>query len=129
MKAIQIQNINEEFYDTAEYAVMIDGRWYKVTCVDEPILDGTHANSDNIYKWDNIGSHYSFTIEAFEGPEIDLPDHVTDFLKRFQENGERAASLRKPRDNSQSLLDRYPGYTWGWKKIERMPRFRNFRRR
>ena len=117
MKGIQTQNLSEEFSTETQYVVQIDGRWHKVICVEEPILDGRHACSQNVHKWDNLGQAYRFKIEPCESPEQELPKQVEEFLKRFKETGDRSAILKEPReDEYRPQLDRYPGHTWGWEK-------------
>ena len=116
MKAIQTQRLEDEFNTKTEYMVEIDGKWHKVTCAEGPVLDGTHACSDNVYKWDMLGQAYRFKIEPCEGPEQELPKQVAEFLTRFKESGETSALLKEPREDGYYELDRYPGHVWGWAK-------------
>ena len=114
MKGIQIQSLFEEFRTETQHVVQIDGGWYKVTCIETPILDGRHACSSNIYKWDMLGKSYCFKIEPCEQPEQELPKQVEEFLGRFKENGKDSAILNVPREDNHFQLDLYPGHTWGW---------------
>ena len=119
MKGIQTsKDSSNEFRTKTEYVVQIDGKWHKVTWVDSNILDGRHACSDNIYKWDLLGQAHCFKIEPCEGPEQELPKQVEEFLKRFKENGESSVVLKEPREDNYYPLDQYPGHVWGWGKVE-----------
>ncbi len=117
MKAIQIEQRSEESGTETQYVVQIDGKWHKVICVETSILDSRYAQSDNVYKWDNLGQLFRFSVEPCESPEQELPKQVEEFLKRCKETGDRSAVLKEPREGEhRPQLDRYPGHTWGWEK-------------
>lgn len=113
MKGIKVQDAprEERFESTeTEYLVQIDGQWYKVTHIEQPILDGRHACSSNIHKWDHIGNNHEFSIESAQEPEEELPDKVNEFIRRFQETGKNRENLSEPSGN----VSNYPGHEWGW---------------
>lgn len=113
MNGIQTQEVFEGPNDTylREYKVKLDGKWFKVTWTECPVLDGRFACSSNIHKWDRVGMSNEFKIEPTEDPERELPGVVQQFLHRHKETGKSTGLLMVPDEN----LDReYPGHKWGW---------------
>ena len=81
------------FATETEYKTLIEGKWYKVTCVESELRDRGNADSDNLEKWDVVGTQSRFKIVPTENPEQDLPKDVVDFIRHFCVTGEGEAIL------------------------------------
>ncbi|PIQ68983.1 MAG: hypothetical protein COV91_01135 [Candidatus Taylorbacteria bacterium CG11_big_fil_rev_8_21_14_0_20_46_11] len=113
MNGIQTQEVFEGTNDSSvcEFKVKLEGKWFKVTWTERPVLDGRFAHSSNVHKWDCIGTDHEFKIEPTEGPEKELPSEVQRFVERYQETGKSEGIFMEIR---QDLERSYPGHKWGW---------------
>lgn len=114
MKGIKTQEIHEDSpveNTRSEYTVKIDGKWFKITCIETPVLDGRFAHSSNVHKWDRIGTRFEFKLEPTEDPEQKLPSEVTQFISRYQVTGTTKEFHLIPNEGT---TREYPDHKWGW---------------
>jgi hypothetical protein len=119
MKTIKIRGTSSDHEDVTVYITAIEGVWHRITHIKRPVLDGRHACSGNLHKWDLLGHEHNFEIEPCEVLEECATKPVEDFIHRFKESGNKTANLMERRHDNYYPSDKHPGHTWGW-NVERL---------